>query len=102
MKAFTTDTPWGHAQQYENLGQGIFSVSTAGHGGIFVPDEMLGSIPEEHQRWAAQWSGSRNWYEEDCCWAAVAVAFPDRFPPDNLEHARKTLESYFKPEGATR
>lgn len=35
--------------------------------------------------------GSENWYEEDCAWACVALAFPDRFPAEAQEHARNTL-----------
>jgi hypothetical protein len=88
-------TPWGDAQQRTPLGdKGIVSVSTASHGGIFVPDELLSSIPEKHKAWAASWSGSRNWYEEDCCWACVAVAFPDLFKVEEVIAARRTLAGY--------
>lgn len=90
---FTLNTPWGKADHYENLGQGIMSVSTSSHGGIFVPDEMLGSIPEAAQADAERWSGSKQWYEEDCCWAHVAVAFPDRFEPENVDHAKRVNAS---------
>ena len=99
MTQFSRHTPWGHADQYENLGQGIFTVSTPGHGGIFVPDEFLHNIPKEQREWAKSWSGSENWYEEDCCWAAVAVNIPSRFKPEHVEHAKKTLARYF-PEAA--
>lgn len=94
---FTLDTPWGRAQHYENLGGGVMSVSTAGHGGIFVPVEYLHNIPADQRVWAAKWSGSEQWYEEDCCWAAVAVALPDRFTPENVATARRTLASFFRP-----
>lgn len=88
-------TPWGRAQHIERLGdQGILSVSTAGHGGIFVPDALLPRIPEKQRAWAAHWSGSANWYEEDCCWAAVAVAFPELFPADHVSGAQRTLDGF--------
>jgi hypothetical protein len=60
------DSPWGPIQTVYDHGQGVYSVSTAGHGGVFVPDELLAAIPEDEQLYGAMWSGSRNWYEEDC------------------------------------
>jgi hypothetical protein len=38
-----------------------------------------------------------NWYEEDCDWAIVALAFPQFFPEDYQPAALATLRSY-KPE----
>lgn len=63
------NTPWGPAQTVKDLGRGVTLVSTAGHGGIFVPAKLLRYIPEREQAYAAQWSGSRQWYEEDCAMA---------------------------------
>ena len=91
MADFSRHTPWGYADQYANLGQGIFQVSTPGHGGIFVPQCMVHCIPQHQREWAAKWSGSEQWYEEDCCWACVALAFPDCFPPEAQGYARRTL-----------
>jgi hypothetical protein len=34
------------------------------------------------------------WYEEDCEWAKVALAFPKRFTSKNLEHAKDTIRHY--------
>lgn len=98
-QAFTIQTPWGVADHYENLGQGIFTVFTPSHGGIFVPYEMLHCIPEEQRKEAAKWSGSEQWYEEDCCWAFVAVAFPDRFKPDAVENAKAYVATWNKEIG---
>ena len=75
-----TTTPWGPAQTVKNCGFGIFSVSTASHGGIYVPDEMLARIPEREQAFAERWSGSRNWFEEDCAAASVMHHIPEAFP----------------------
>lgn len=87
-------TPWGEPQQVTKLGTGgILSASCAGHGGIFVPDSLIEKIPARAQVDAAQWSDSRNWFEEDCCWAHVAVAFPELFRPDQVEAAKRTNES---------
>jgi hypothetical protein len=97
-------TPWGPAQSAEDIGRGIIAVTTASHGGLFVPDELLHHIPERARRWAAQWSRSPNWYEEDCCWAAVALAFPELFKAEDLDQARRTLaaNSSYRTTYATR
>ena len=34
------------------------------------------------------------WYEEDCDWARVALAFPERFTPEDVAQAQQTLRSY--------
>jgi hypothetical protein len=93
MRAFTMDTPWGRADHCENLGQGVMSVSTPSHGGIFVPVELLGNMSAAARADAKRWSGSEQWYEEDCCWAHVAVALPDRFTPEAVEAAKRTNAS---------
>lgn len=96
IPAHLRHTPWGQAQHAEPIGDGgLYSVSTAGHGGIYVPDSLLGHIPPAQRAWAARWSGSEQWYEEDCCWAAVAVAFPAHFPPVAVGCAHETLDHYF-------
>ena len=90
-------TPWGPAQSADDIGEGIYHVTTAGHGGYYVPTPKLRAIPEHAQRYAAQWSGSRNWYEEDCAWAAVALAFPHLFPARALPVAEECRARYFPP-----
>ncbi len=90
-QTFTLHTPWGHADHYENLGQGVFQVSTPSHGGIFVPECMLHCIGDEGRAYAKKWSGSEQWYEEDCAWAYVAVNLTDRFSPAQVAQAHKTL-----------
>lgn len=86
------NTPWGRADSCKNIGLGILSVTTSSHGGYFVPKELLCLVSKEHRDWAKKWSGSEQWYEEDCCWAAVAVSFPHLFP----SHALPVAESILK------
>src|SRR5262245_16604805 len=90
----TKSTPWGLADSQKFIGGGIVRVDTASHGGYYVPDRHLHRIPQDQQTWAARWSGSRNWFEEDCCWSAVAVAFPELFDSESLETARIILAQY--------
>ena len=86
-------TPWGIADSVEQLGQGILSVSTPSHGGIWVPAALLDRIDyrgrEEAMKWSHGWGGQ--WFEEDCCWAWVAVAFPALFRAEDVATARELL-----------
>jgi hypothetical protein len=88
------ETPWGPARYAKQLAPGLTEVGTASHGGIHVADRLLPLIPEAARVWAKRWSGSENWYEEDCCWAVVAVIFPQAFEDDNRDTARRILLNY--------
>jgi hypothetical protein len=99
MSAFTLDTPWGRADSATDLGLGIMSVSTPSHGGIFVPEEQLPNIPAHARAWARKWTRSEQWYEEDCCWSAVAVTFPVLFTTEELHVARRIFSQYCPPVG---
>jgi hypothetical protein len=52
-------SPWGQVQDETQLAENIFSVSTAGHGGIKPTFDALKLIPKVFRT-------SDNWYEEDC------------------------------------
>lgn len=96
-------TPWGVTDDAPtDIGLGILRVDTPSHGGYFVPDDQLHRIPAHRQRYATYWSGGPNWYEEDCAWACVAVAFPELFPADAVEIARTTVANWVdnSPEAA--
>ena len=89
------NTPCGRAQgECRDIGNGIQSVSTPSHGGYFVPRHLLEHIPERLRKWAERWSQSEQWYEEDCCWAAVCVSFPDYFPADAAPIAQRIIDTY--------
>ena len=76
-------TPWGPADHAEPLGvSGIVFYSTPGHGGYWVPARLLAQIPAPWRAYAKQWSGSEQWYEEDCAAYAVMLSFPHLFPAD--------------------
>jgi len=77
-------TPWGVAQQAEQLSDDVVSVYTAGHGGIHVGTESLKRIPEGyHQTWA----GEVGWYEEDS-----DVIVPMYYLPEVRAHFNLTQE----------
>ena len=91
-----TPTPWGPAQTVATIAEGITSVTTASHGGILLSEERQAAMPA-HLAGRNIYGGGR-WYEEDCEWSLVAVAFPEAFP-DEQDEARATLRAYF-PEAA--
>lgn len=76
------NTPWGAAQHIEHVGEGVWHVTTASHGGFWLDEEALKRIPQRHQDYAADWSHGRGsaWFEEDCAAYAVIAAFPALFP----------------------
>lgn len=87
-------TPWGLADHVQHMGDhGILFTSTASHGGIFVPDELLERMPEE-LRGSNSYSGKRNWFEEDVEWAIPVIAFPDQFSVEYCKSAIETIEAY--------
>ena len=101
-------SPWGRVQGGEEIAPGIVSVYTSSHGGIKVSRERLAAMPA-----ALRDIGERSpyhhgigWFEDDCEWCAVAVAFPDAFQrtlsdgkTSLVSMAQATLNRYF-PEAA--
>ena len=89
------ETPWGHPDRSKEIAPGIVRYDTPSHGGYYVSPERVMTMPKplrEFEPFAAP-----NWYEEDCDWAIVALAFPQFFPADAIPAALKTLE-HFQPE----
>jgi len=83
-------SPWGAVQNATELAEGIWSVSTAGHGGIKLS-------PQRSKRVPIVWRRTDGWYEEDCHWAVVAVTFGESagFTPAHVAAAHKTLKDYY-------
>ncbi len=67
MKTLPTElkTPWGKIQTVEEHTDGVWFISTAGHGGYYVSPERNEEIPLEVRRstWCGQ--GLNGFYEED-------------------------------------
>ncbi len=93
-------SPWGTIQDVEVIADGIVYVSTASHGGIWVASELLHRIKEEMQDYAAYWSGSSQWFEEDCAAQCVVVSFPEHFPAEQVERAWDVVRRYVTKEAA--
>ena len=97
-----SNSPWGHVESVQTIAPGIVNVTTPGHGGIWVAPELRSHIRPELRAWAARWSGSEAWYEEDCCWAAVAVTWPGLFPAEYQNMAASLALEYGSRELAAR
>lgn len=65
-------TLWGPAQTVKELVPGIWVVSTASHGGVFVEPEKWESMPEYMRRTPYSQGG---YFEEDCDWCLPFVVF---------------------------
>lgn len=94
--AYGSRTPWGPAQQQEQVAPGIVFVPTDGHGGYRLSEERNRAIPAPYR--------SRNrWYEEDCEQHIVsfyhfdAVARPDadRTRDERLAGEDESLRNWY-------
>ena len=83
------DTPWGRAQHCTQLADGILSYSTASHGGLWISDQRRAEMPEPYKSIPTFAGG--NWYEEDCDWCLVLLAWPE-INPDLAQEAKATFE----------
>jgi hypothetical protein len=85
-------SPWGEIDHAKEVAPGIWCVTTPGHGGYLLSTERRLAMPD-HLKNVYTFAGA-NWFEEDCDWCIVALAYPDAFPPEAQEHARATLASF--------
>jgi len=90
-----TSSPWGRVQNQKELAPGIIAVSTASHGGIWVAPDLLAKMPIQSTAYS-----EGGFFEEDCDWALVALAFPYAFDAAALAVAEKMKAGdYFKKMG---
>lgn len=85
-----TSSPWGMVQTQKDLAPGVTSVTTASHGGIYVVPDLLAKMPIKSTAYS-----QGGWFEEDCDWALVAVAFPEAFDAKSLAVAKSIAARYF-------
>ncbi len=96
------ETPWGKAQQVKEIAPGIVWCSTAGHGGYWISEKRRQEMPHPYR--SAKTFAGGNWYEEDCDWCLVYLAFPEVFQKhdgrfaENTEAAKRTFDRYIRPD----
>ncbi|HZZ77117.1 MAG TPA: hypothetical protein VFE62_01280, partial [Gemmataceae bacterium] len=74
------ETPWGMSDRVHQVAQGITFYETPSHGGFKLSPERMEAMPE-HLR-ECSFTGNE-FFEEDCSWSAVVLAFPDCFSDDD-------------------
>lgn len=84
-------SPWGVPQSQKEITPGVVRVDTAGHGGYWVSDEMLLKMPVDC-RTVKTFCGEIGWYEEDCDWATVVLAFPQFFTEEHFYFAVDSVQ----------
>lgn len=88
-----TACPWGHIQSSRIVAPGIVHITTASHGGYRLDEPTYHAMPP-HLR---ECSFTKDqWFEEDCSWCAVVLAFPHHFGPGMVEAARQTHERMYR------
>lgn len=88
------NTPWGRSQgALERLPLGCAWVSTASHGGLFVPSSVRDVVPETARAVAIR-TEAGDWYEEDCAYAVAYLALP---PEVERESSRWAIAQGYKP-----
>ncbi len=89
------ETPWGHPDTVTEIAPGIILYSTPSHGGYWLSPARIAAMPKPLRQF--QPFAGPNFYEEDCDWSIVALAFPQFFPADAIPAALETIKHY-KPE----
>ena len=78
-------TPWGRSQTHKKIADGIYSHSTVSHGGFELSTNRyleFKKIFPDFKPYAGDY-----WFEEDCDWAFVTIAFPQFFSNQDIYNA---------------
>jgi hypothetical protein len=84
-----SSSPWHAIQTCKKYAPGIYSVSTAGHGGFMVHESVWSTLNDAARtpKWGGRWvtftdGRPEHWlcYEEDSEWAILAWERPDLWP----------------------
>lgn len=102
-----TSSPWGAIQDAEQIANGIWQVSTASHGGFHVSAERMeaSDFMREWVKHSFNGQGRAGWFEEDCDWSFVLLAFPDDWrawrgdrAEQDIAEAQRTFDHWIKPK----
>jgi len=78
-------TPWGDSQGGTVYAEGVTAHSTASHGGFKLS-------ADRNRKVHSMLRATGGWYEEDECWAIVAITFPHLFTALERRHAERTIK----------
>ncbi|MCM1532753.1 MAG: hypothetical protein NC114_10855 [Ruminococcus flavefaciens] len=91
-----TWTPWGTADYIDTVTRGIAFCGTPGHGGYRVSIRKYEAACQRRNLPIGHYTARDKtyyWFEEDCEWGFVALAFPEYFQHRNgiMEAARRVI-----------
>ena len=90
----TKTSPWGPVESMESVGDtGIVFVTTASHGGYYVPPVWNAEISKKGRDHGYEWTKQQGWYEEDCSAAYVVRDLPEFFTPELVKRATELIKS---------
>lgn len=84
-------SPWGKIQHVKQVADGVYSVSTAGHGGLKLDAKQNAKMP-------AALKVAGGWYEEDEAWSLVAIGLPEYFSDEVVAGAEKIVKDWYPDE----
>jgi hypothetical protein len=87
-------SPWGVVQHTKRLADGIWSVSTSSHGGIWLSQDRLSQLNERLGHEYPTFCRSSEWFEEDCDWCVPALAFAGDIDDQAMAEAAEKQLSY--------
>jgi hypothetical protein len=87
-------SPWDTVQTVRTITPGIIAVSTAGHGGYWLSQARYHAMPAALR---CNVYGGGTWFEEDCEWALVAMAFPEVFTDEEIFFAVASFKGEVDP-----
>ena len=77
------DTPWGTADNVKSIGPDVFSVTTPGHGGLYITGKAFRAIPKKV---AETFMNGGHWAEEDCEMPIAMTILLPFMDMDELQH----------------
>ena len=66
---------WGEVETAEKHAEGVYFLTTPGHGGYYLTPEQNAKIPLEFREATFMGNGMNGWYEEDCDAAIIHEFF---------------------------
>lgn len=100
---------WDTIQTCSKLAEGLYELTTAGHGGFWVSPDRCAELKRLFPGYEP-WAGYP-WLEEDCDWCLAPLAWPELFEAADVVAATKTaqrgsqgaaFEKFFKSDAGDR
>ena len=92
LEDYIKHTIWGEAETALPVAQGIHLVTTASHGGYVLSHHRI-KVLKQLFPLATPYKGDERYWEEDCDWVYVIMAFPQCFNDDQVQLAKKQYQN---------